>query len=273
MLAAQNKKLEEASRIIERKNLEILSHNENLELEVDKRTKELLAHNIQLEQFAYISAHNLRAPVARILGLGEVLKLCKSPEEEKIILEKLVTTTKELDTVVKDLNKILEIRKNNTSVITEIDLHKEIELVRANLLKEIDETGAQIIEDFSSIEAIFSVKPYIDSILMNLVSNAIKYRYPGRKPVIRVTAEQQGELVCLTVSDNGLGINLDKYEDKLFRLYNRFHSHVEGKGMGLYLVKTQVAALGGRIEVSSKVDHGMQFRIFLLAKMENLVLM
>lgn len=273
MLVAQNKKLEEATRIIERKNQEILSHNENLEHEVEKRTKELLAHNHQLEQFAYISAHNLRAPVARILGLGEVLKICKTQEEQNIILDKLMLTTKELDGVVKDLNKILEIRKNNTSVITEIDLHKEMELVRTNLQREIEETGAEIIEDFSSVDVIFSVKPYIDSILMNLISNSIKYRYPGRRPLITISSERQDEFVCLNISDNGLGINLEKYEAKMFKLYNRFHSHVEGKGLGLYLVNTQVAALGGRIEVSSTVNKGMNFRIFLLAKMENLVLL
>ena len=232
-----------------------------------------MAHNHQLEQFAYISAHNLRAPVARILGLGQVLKICGSPEEEKTILDKLFLTTKELDSVVKDLNKILEIRKNNTSVITEIDLHKEMELVRTNLQREIEETGAQINEDFSAVDIIFSVKPYIDSILMNLISNSIDYRYPGRNPVIHIGTESQGEFVCLAVSDNGLRINLDKYEDKLFKLYNRFHTHVEGKGLGLYLVKTQVAALGGRIEVTSVVNNGMNFKIFLLAKMENLVML
>jgi len=270
-LADQNKMLEDATKTIERKNLEILQHNETLELEVEKRTKELLDHNHQLEQFAFISAHNLRSPVARILGLGEILKLAVDPEEEKMILEKLVYTTQELDTVVKDLNKILEIRKNSASVISEIQLSQEMALVRATLQKEIEDTNATIIEEFSTITAIQSVKPYIDSILMNLVSNAIKYRDPERKPVIRVSAERSGELICLTVRDNGLGINLAKYEDKLFKLYNRFHSHVEGKGMGLYLVKTQVAALGGKIEAIGNEDHGMTFKICIPAKMEVVV--
>jgi signal transduction histidine kinase len=270
-LADQNKMLEDASKTIERKNMEILLHNETLEREVEKRTKELLDHNHQLEQFAFISAHNLRSPVARILGLGEVLKLSKDAAEEKMILEKLVYTTQELDTVVKDLNKILEIRKNNTSVITEIQLAQEMALVRATLQKEIEDTHAQITEDFSRVTAIQSVKPYIDSILMNLVSNAIKYRNPERKPVIAVSSDQIEEFICLSVRDNGLGINLTKYEDKLFKLYNRFHSHVEGKGMGLYLVKTQVAALGGKIEAVGNTDHGMTFKVFLPSKMESMV--
>lgn len=265
-LADQNKQLEEASKIIERKNLEILKHNETLEGEVEKRTRDLLEHNHQLEQFAFISAHNLRAPVARILGLGEVLKFAADPQEEKMIREKLIHTTQELDTVVKDLNKILEIRKDSTSVISEIQLSQEMSLVRTTLEKEIEDTQAHVNENFNGIKAIQSVKPYVDSILMNLVSNAIKYRDPGRIPVIDVSAETAGDFICLSVRDNGLGIDLSRHTNKLFKLYSRFHMHVEGKGMGLYLVKTQVSALGGRIEAVRNPDNGMTFKVFLPLK-------
>jgi ligand-binding sensor domain-containing protein/signal transduction histidine kinase len=270
-LAAQNKLLEEASKTIERKNLEILRHNETLERTVVKRTKDLLDHNHQLEQFAFISAHNLRSPVARILGLGEILGLASSDQEKEMILEKLVHTTRELDNVVRDLNKILDIRHNHTSVITEIELTQEMALVRTTLQREIDYTGAQIIEDFSRVATVHSVKPYVDSILMNLVSNAIKYRNPERTPLITVSAEPCGEFVRITVSDNGLGIDLPKYEDKLFKLYGRFHSHVEGKGIGLYLVKTQVAALGGSIEAIANADCGMTFLVSLPIKISTVV--
>lgn len=267
-LAEQKRMLAEATRTIENKNLEILQHNETLEKEVERRTKDLLEHNHQLEQFAFISAHNLRSPVARILGLGEVLKHCKTEQEKELILEKVVHTTRELDNVVRDLNQILDVRKNNTAVISEIHLPREMELVRATLEKEIEDTRAGITEDFTRVTTIRSVKPYVDSILMNLVSNAIKYRSPDRDPRIVVAAETSGEHVCLSVRDNGLGIDLSKYEDKLFKLYNRFHLHVEGKGMGLYLVKTQVAALGGRIEAMGNLDHGMTFKVYLPAKLE-----
>ena len=265
LLAEQNRKLEAANKIIE-------SNNETLEQEVEKRTNELVEHNHQLEQFAFISAHNLRSPVARILGLGEVLKLQNlNQEERENIFNKLIFTTTELDRVVKDLNKILDVRKNNSTVITDVNLSDVMELVRANLQKEIEETGAQIEEDFYSIAIIQSVKPYMDSILMNLVSNAIKYRHPRRKPVIKVAAIKDNDNICISVSDNGLGIDLLKHEEKLFKLYNRFHLHVEGKGMGLYMVKTQVAALGGRIEVSGKVDMGLTFKIILQCREESIL--
>jgi ligand-binding sensor domain-containing protein/signal transduction histidine kinase len=269
LLAHQNYKLQEAWHIIELKNQETLLHNQTLEMEVEKRTQELLTHNNQLEQFAFISAHNLRAPVARILGLGAVLKLpATTADDEKIILDKLIYTTQELDRVVRDLSLILDIRKNNSSVISPVNLVEEMQLVKANLQKEIEETDTEIREDFTSIEVINTVKPYIDSILMNLISNAIKYRHPDRKPVIEVRSSKFNESISLLVSDNGLGIDLTKHSDKLFKLYSRFHSHVEGKGMGLYLVKTQIDALGGTLEVSGEVNQGITFKIILPAKVE-----
>lgn len=263
-LACQNEELEVARQIIEKQNGEIRLQNETLEEEVKERTKELVEYNQQLEQFAFISAHNLRAPVARILGLGNLLELIKrEPAEEHKIVSKLVFSTRELDTVVRDLNTILSLRKDNISVITDVTLEEELRLIKTNLEKEILETKTLIKEDFSRAPVIHTIKPYLDSILINLVSNAIKYRHPDRRPVIQIKSDVIENYICLTVHDNGLGINLKQYKAKLFTLYSRFHNHVEGKGMGLYLVKTQVVSLGGRIDVESEIDQGTTFRIFL----------
>ncbi|HEY5749452.1 MAG TPA: two-component regulator propeller domain-containing protein [Chryseolinea sp.] len=262
-LASQNGELQMAREIIEEQNDEIRLRNETLEEEVKARTKDLVEYNQQLEQFAFISAHNLRAPVARILGLGNILDLVKSePEEKNAIIDKLVIATRELDAVVRDLTTILVLRKDNISIITEVNLEEELRSIKINLEKEIVETGASIVEDFSCAPLIHTIKPYLDSILINLVSNAIKYRYPGRRPVIQIKSKFIENYICLTLRDNGLGINLESYKDKLFTLYSRFHNHVEGKGMGLYLVKTQVVSLGGRIEVESEIDKGTVFKIF-----------
>ncbi|HTJ51462.1 MAG TPA: two-component regulator propeller domain-containing protein [Cyclobacteriaceae bacterium] len=262
-LEFQNNELKIARQIIEKHNDEIRLRNETLEEEVKERTKDLVEYNQLLEQFAFISAHNLRAPVARILGLGNILELAKDePEEESNIVSKLVFVTRELDTVVKDLNTILVLRKDNISVITEVNLEEELKLIKVNLEKEILETDAKIWDDFSRVNYIHTIKPYLYSILINLISNAIKYRHPERCPVIQIKSEIIENYICLTVHDNGLGINLDLHKEKLFTLYGRFHNHVEGKGMGLYLVKTQVVALGGKIEVESEVNYGTIFKIF-----------
>jgi signal transduction histidine kinase len=264
LLTQQNQKMLEAQQTIEHQNQEILIHNQTLDQQVKERTYALVEYNQQLEQFAFIAAHNLRAPVARLLGLGQILKIAAlTPEEEKTMIEKITLTAEELDQVVKDLNIILEIKKNSTQGITEINLMNELVLIKSNLENEIQNTQAQIHEDFSRVNIIQTVKPYLDSILFNLISNAIKYRNPLKRPQIDINTSLIDNYVCLQVTDNGLGIDLPAYEKKLFTLYKRFHSHVEGKGMGLYLVKTQVEALGGKIEVNSQVNHGTTFKVYL----------
>jgi signal transduction histidine kinase len=148
-------------------------------------------------------------------------------------------------------------------MIHEVNLTEELKLIKMNLQTQIRETKTSIREDFSEAETLQVVRPYLDSILIHLISNAIKFRHPLRKPIIRIKTEVTGKYICLSVKDNGLGIDLSLYKNHLFALYHRFHSHVEGKGIGLFLVKTQVIALRGRIEVKSEVDKGTTFRIYL----------
>jgi len=262
-LAAQNEELLQSHEEISAQRDLVAKQNQTLESEVEKRTRELVEYNHQLEQFAFISAHNLRAPVARILGLGNLLDISDEKESQREqIYPKLVNAARELDTVVKDLNTILYLKKNNDTVITLIDLPTEVAIIIENLEHEISQTQATVTTDFAAVSTIRTVKPYLDSILYNLVSNAIKYRHPERKPDIHIKTEKIHNELCLRVSDNGLGIDVDLFQDKLFTLYSRFHLHVEGKGMGLYLVKTQLAAMGGRIEIDSKVDVGTTFNVF-----------
>jgi len=175
---------------------------------------------------------------------------------------KLVRAAEELDGVVKDLNTILAFRKNSESLVTVVDFVTEVSKIRVTLEREIASTQAVITADFEQVQTIRTVKPYLESILYNLISNAIKYRVPDRTPVIHIKTEKLENEICLTVSDNGLGIDMNAFRDKLFTLYSRFHIHLEGKGLGLYLVKTQITALGGRIEIESEVNIGSTFRVY-----------
>ena len=260
IVSRQNLELQKARETIEQQNKEILTRNETLEAEVEERTRDLVEYNQQLEQFAFISAHNLRAPVARILGLGHILDLCNNDlKEAKMIIERMVFTTEELDRVVKDLSTVLDMRRNSTSVIVLVNLQEEFRQVKININKEMRDTKAVFIEDFSNGVTLWTVKPYLDSILMHLICNAIKYRHPARSPVITIRSEVKGNYFVLTIKDNGLGMNMSLCRDKLFTLYGRFHPHIEGKGIGLYLVKTQMVAMGGKIEVESKLDMGTTF--------------
>ncbi|MEJ1237364.1 two-component regulator propeller domain-containing protein [Chryseolinea sp. T2] len=262
-LAAQNEELLQSQDEVSKQRDLVEKQNENLEIEVAKRTNELVDYNQQLQQFAFIAAHNLRAPVARILGLGQILGMLENtPEKKNEIYPKLIQTANELDGVVKDLNTILDSRKNSELHLTEVDFATEVTKILSTLEREVASTYALITTDFKEVESIRTVKPYLESILYNLISNAIKYRDPLRSPVIHVRTERLENEIRLTVSDNGLGIDLASHRDKLFTLYSRFHIHLEGKGLGLYLVKTQITALGGRIEIESEVNKGSTFKVY-----------
>jgi ligand-binding sensor domain-containing protein/signal transduction histidine kinase len=263
IVSAQNVELQKARETIEKQNEEITLRNETLEAQVEERTRDLVEYNQQLEQFAFISAHNLRAPVARILGLGHILDICHNDlKEAMMIVDKIVFTTEELDRVVKDLNTVLEARRNSASVIAPVNLEEELRLIKINMEKEIQDTQTIFVEDFSNGATVWTVKAYLDSILLNLIGNAIKYRHPERKPVVSIRSEVKDNYFHVTIQDNGLGMDTALYKDKIFTLYRRFHLHIEGKGMGLYLVKTQMTAMGGKVDVESKPDEGSTFHLF-----------
>jgi signal transduction histidine kinase len=148
-------------------------------------------------------------------------------------------------------------------IFSQVNLEEELSNIKGNLQTEIQQNEAIIQNNFDSVATLFSIKPYIHSILFNLISNAIKYRDPARPPVIRIHTEKLTDnRVLLSVADNGLGIDM-LYVDKVFQLYKRFHFHVEGRGIGLFLVKTQVDSLGGKIEIESEVNKGTTINIYL----------
>ena len=267
-LKEKNSKLEEAYKTIEQQHHLIREKNKALAREVDHQTRdlrktnlELIEQNSRLEQFTYIISHNLRAPMTRLIGLSSILELARSEEDKDKIIQLMVKSTSEFDNVLKDLTYILDIQKLNTKVYSVIDLAGIIEKVMAMLENEISNTNAEINTDFTKAPTLYSLPQYIESVLYNLVSNALKYRHPERQPVIIIKSKKVKSYIQITVSDNGLGINLTKHKDAVFSLYKRFHFHVEGKGLGLFLVRTQVEALGGRIKVESTLGAGTTFKI------------
>jgi signal transduction histidine kinase len=185
------------------------------------------------------------------------------PEEARFMIGKLVESSQELDLVFRELNSILDIRTFSMEIFSQVNLEEELSNIKGNLQTEIQQNEAIIQNNFDSVATLFSIKPYIHSILFNLISNAIKYRDPARPPVIRIHTEKLTDnRVLLSVADNGLGIDM-LYVDKVFQLYKRFHFHVEGRGIGLFLVKTQVDSLGGKIEIESEVNKGTTINIYL----------
>jgi len=232
------------------------------ERERNKMIADYIMRTNDLEQFSYIVSHNLRAPVANIIGLTNLLGMgYESQDKIKEMTKYLSESANKLDSVIKDINYVLQVKhqvNEKRELVKFADLIDEINISIATLLKNED---AEISCDFTTVSEIFTIKNYLFSILFHLISNSIKYRRPGIKPVIEIRTGKDGKLITLWVSDNGLGFDLNKRKEQIFGLYKRFHEHTEGRGIGLFMVKTRVEALGGNITVESEVNKGTKFKM------------
>ncbi|HKR06114.1 MAG TPA: ATP-binding protein [Bacteroidia bacterium] len=233
-----------------------------------KETLELVARlqqkNRDLRQFSDTLSHDLRAPVNRVLSLVSLFS--REPElkiNNKTIMENVASEITNLDNVITGLTTTISDRDEGKQE-EYMAFETELALLKKVLENEINESKAVITADFHKAAGIDTVKSYLYSIMYNLLSNAIKYRSPRVPLTIHLQTQLDNEFICLTVKDNGMGIDLNKNRDKLFGLYNRFHSKkIEGKGIGLNLVKAQAESLGGKVEVESEVNHGSTFKIFI----------
>ncbi|WP_316786438.1 PAS domain S-box protein [Pedobacter frigiditerrae] len=232
------------------------------EQERTSMTADIIQRNKDLEQFAYIISHNLRAPVANVIGITDLLHLPGLSEVEKVeMMEALSLNVTKLDNVIKDLNHILQVKREVSEKKGVVQLSKLLKDVENSILNMITQENVSIKSDFSAIDHLTTLKSYLYSVFFNLIANSIKYKREGVNPKIEVTSELSGNVVTLTFKDNGLGIDLQKYEDEIFGLYKRFHLHTEGKGIGLFMVKTQVETLGGKISIKSEPNKGSEFII------------
>ncbi len=235
-----------------------------LNKELENYTKELFAANEGLEQFSYIVSHNLRAPIANIIGIADLLENSNQPEEiQEVLLNEIFTNIGRLDDVMQDLNETLKLKADFSKKRESVNLESLIQNIIASNQNLIDNENVSIISDFSSIDAVYTVKSYLYSAFYNLISNSIKYRKPEFSPVIEIRTERQNDQVIIHFKDNGLGIDLEKKGDQIFGFYKRFHNHVEGKGLGLFMVKSQIEMLGGQIKVNSSLGQGTEFIIYL----------
>jgi PAS domain S-box-containing protein len=227
---------------------------------------QLTMQNQDLEQFSYITSHNLRSPVAGIKGLTSIIdKNQLGNELNKGIVERIESAASKLDRVIQDLNEIISVKKTSTLNKQKVFLENLVDEFRESHSELINETSANINTDFSSVNQVYSVRGYLNSILSNLLTNAIKYHKPGLSPDILIRTRKVKNQIELIVKDNGLGIDLGKHGNKLFRFKQRFHLNIEGHGIGLYLVKTQARAIGGSVLVQSKVNEGSTFIVTIPA--------
>ncbi|WP_109832078.1 PAS domain S-box protein [Reichenbachiella versicolor] len=234
-------------------------------LENDEKLKGLNDHlakqNGQLEEFAHIASHNLRAPITNMMSLMKIKDDDPSPENEAFVWENIRKTIINLDETIVELNDVVKTSWELDKERRMLNIQGIIDKILESIGQEIKELKADIQVNLDEMPSIYYPKVYLESILQNLITNALKYRSQDRIPLVKVTAFHKEGIGYLTVEDNGLGIDLEKFGSKLFGLRKTFHENADARGVGLFITRAQVESMGGEISVESTVGKGSIFKI------------
>jgi len=240
-----------------------ITEKKKAEAEKEILLNELSRNNNELKQFSYITTHNLRAPLTNLVAICNLIKTDRIEDGLTIkLIEGFKLSTNLLHDTLNDLIKVLIIKENPNLLTEEVSFQEILNKVK-------DSVSIKLINDVASIDADFTNAPfvnfstiYLESIFLNLITNSLKYHHPNRYPVIKIiTSKQVNGSTKMVFSDNGIGMNMERVKNKIFGLYQRFHSNTDSKGIGLYLVYSQVTTLGGTIKVESEENVGTTFTI------------
>ncbi|HTE01907.1 MAG TPA: PAS domain-containing sensor histidine kinase [Mucilaginibacter sp.] len=242
----------------------IITHKKKLEEDRNALLTDLTKINNDLKQLTYSTSHDLRLPVSNLLSVFNLLDVSKIQDEETLeFIDMLKSSTENLKDTLNSYVDALN-QKNALTVHTEeLDLGKCLNAVLQSLRSLIQSSKSIIQVDFSAFKKIEFNKAYLESILLNLITNSIKYAKPDHSPVISIYTQVENGVNQLIFADEGRGFDMDKVKDKIFGLNQKFHNHADNnsKGIGLYLVYNHVINLGGRIAIESKVNEGVKFII------------
>lgn len=231
------------------------------EQEMEQTHKLITDQNKRLLTFAHSVSHNLSSYTGNIQMILEILKQTEDAESRQHFMENLDKLAQAMNQTLKHLNEVVKIQTEIKQARTAVYFKEVFLMVKDVLTPTINETNALVEEDFSACPSIEYIPAYLESIMLNLVSNAIKYRRTDIRPHIIIKTYQEGEHKYLMVKDNGLGIDLKRYKSSLFGMNKTFHNNPEARGVGLFITKHQVEALGGTISVESEPNVGSTFTV------------
>ena len=249
----------------------LVQKQDKLEDEVIKRIKseeytsklfeDLSVSYKNLEQFSYIVSHNVRSPLSNIKGFIGLYEASEQHVQNNQVIDSIKESAEHLDEILMDLNVLLNAKNLLLENKREVNLSDAIQNVGISLATEIMASGTIIKEEFERDLNLVTIKTILHSILFNLFQNSIRHSHAELYPEIVITARKTKEYTEIKISDNGLGIDLKKYNDRVFMLYHTFGEKTEGRGIGLFLVRSSVEMLAGRIFVESKLNEGTTFII------------
>ena len=244
-----------------------ISEKKKQEVEKEQLIRELTRNNKDLQQFSYITSHNLRAPLSNLTGLLNLIEEIPIENKElKEILNGFNKSTHLLNETINDLVKVIVIKDNPSIQKEDVPLYDIFENIfsQLNFLISIHKPIIKI--NFEEVNTLYINKAYLESILLNLMTNSLKYKSEERKLKINISTTTIDNTTTIVFNDNGIGIDLERNKDKVFGLYQRFHNHADGKGLGLYLIKSQVEIMGGTINLESEVNIGTTFTLIFKNK-------
>lgn len=257
--------------------LEILvSENQSLRIENDslrslvKETEpdsaKVISYNNELEQFTYVATHDLKTPLANISGYLDLLEMdIENPSEDvKDSVKWLKYSVREAMNVIKELTSALKARNDKDDLLININMDDLVESILSGMRSMIKQKNVLFICDFTEFDHFPYYKTALRSILQNLISNAIQYLDPEKSGVIKIHTEKRDEnMVCISVEDNGVGVDLEKNREKLLGLFKRITNDGSGSGIGMYIINKLLDNYGGKLEIESEVGVGSTFKIIL----------
>lgn len=225
--------------------------------------EELTESNKDLKQFSYITSHNLRAPVTNLLALSQLIDWSSiADDSNKMIFSSIEKSTQQLNNTINDLINIMILKEKRAVPAKLISFDKVFQKTYSPFEALIKKEGIEIQTNFFQAPAVIFNENYLESIFTNLLSNAIKFRDQNKKLIIQLSSTISNNHIILQCKDNGLGIDLMLHKNRLFKLFQTFHHHQESKGVGLYLIQSQLHAMGGDIQVASEPNKGCTFSLY-----------
>lgn len=238
-------------------------------IEAENKLKGLLQlttnQNNSLLNFAHIVSHNLRSHAANLSMItGFLLDEEIGPREQKESLGMLDRASSGLNETIAHLNEVVQVKLETEKKLKVISLKQIVDKVLQDVSALVNENQIKVELSVPGQTTIKGVAAYVESVILNLITNAIKYTDPEKQGLVSIKVDEDDKYILMRVSDNGLGIDLDRYGEKMFGMYKTFHRNKDARGIGLFITKNQIESMGGTIEVESKVNLGTTFTVKFL---------
>lgn len=229
-------------------------------IEGEKRLETLVevtkSQNDSLLNFAHIVSHNLRSHSTNMTMLAKFLSQEEDEKELKNINRMITDAAESLSETIAHLNDVVQVKTGALKNLQSISVLNTIEQIKKSIGGLLEKQEAIIKIDIKNSHFVNAVPAYLESIFLNILTNALKYSSPDRTPLIEIKSQLKKETVLISFKDNGQGIDLKRHGDKIFGMYKTFHKHKDAKGIGLFITKNQIEAMGGSIKIESVVDQG-----------------